>query len=273
MARRKKSTDSFSYNRVLKMADFEAFGARYRKEWEIQMALKTLRELGATGPDALIIGIGAGRERTIFELANADDAKMVYATDIYYTPGVWKDWHGTEFLKWPANFSPPGVNFETRRITAEHADMRYLPYEDEMFDAFFSSGSIEHVGKAGIADYPAIEQAAREMGRVLKPGGIGSLSTEWLIDGNGWGWGHVRLFTEELLMKHIVEPSGLELVDEPDFEFDGDLDHFVRLAEIVQGRATGEGYGLIKDRGYLFTSVHLALRKPEDPMDLIGKEE
>lgn len=260
---RKRSKSDFNYNRVLKMADFEAFGVTRRKGWEIAMALKTLRDLGGTGSDKVIIGIGAGKERTIFELANAKDAKMVYATDIYNTPGVWHGWHGSDFVKWPARFSSEGVHFDTSRVKAEHADMCQLPYEDNSFDAFFSSGSIEHVGQEGTADYAAIAKAASEMGRVLKPGGIGSLSTEWLISGDGWGWDHVRLFDEALLMKHIVEPSGLELVDEPDFEFEGDLEHFVRLGDIVNRGASDEGYGLLWEHGFLFTSVHLALRKPE----------
>lgn len=256
MGRKKK----FRYNRVLKLSDYDELGVNHRKGWEVAMALKTLRELGVTSPEAMILGVGAAREGTIYHLANAEDSRFVIPTDMYLDMGVWSDWAGTDFLKHPGNFSK-GIVCNPWQILPRHADMCALPFPDDAFDGIFSSGSIEHVGREGIADYDAIAKAAGEIGRVLKPGGIASLSTEWKISGEGWGWSHVRLFTEETLMKYIVEASGLELVDDFDFDYDGDVAEAVSLNDIVAGRAIDQNHGLVKSHQFTFTSVHLALRK------------
>lgn len=76
MPRRKEASTSFAYNRVLHRGDYTLFGVTNRKGWEIQMALKTLRELGAAHPNAIILGVGAATEPTIYELANERDANL-----------------------------------------------------------------------------------------------------------------------------------------------------------------------------------------------------
>lgn len=252
----------FGYNRVLKNADYEAFGVQTRKAWEIHMALKTLRELGAARPGAMLLGVGAARERTIFDLANGNDCAMVFATDLYADMGGWADWAGVDFLKYPGAFKPAGLECEHHRIIPRHADMRKLPFMDDTFDGVFSSGSIEHVGQEGIPDYDAIRNAAEEIARVTKPGGIISLSTEWKIAGNGWGWSHIRLFDADTIMRVIVEPSGCELIDEPDWSFDGELHDALDLDEAIRHPHLQTGSAALSSHGYVFTSVHLALRKP-----------
>lgn len=263
MARRKKQ-DKFSYNRVLKMKDFATLDMyiQNRKSWEIAMALKTLRELGVTSPNAIILGVGAAKERTIFELANSDDCRFVIPSDLYFDMGVWGGWAGQDFVKHPALSVPADIECDAWRIIPRHADMTALPFPDNSIDAIFSAGSIEHVGQAGIFDGDAIAKAASEIGRVLKPGGVASLSTEWKISGEGWGWSHVRLFDEETIQQYIIEPSGCELVDEPDWSGDSDVNP-VRLVDVVNGLSDDIGYGSISDNGFVFTSIHLALRKPE----------
>src|SRR5206468_9641770 len=79
----------------------------------------------------------------------------------------------------------------------------------------FSSSSIEHFG-----EYEDIANAAYEMGRVLKVGGVLTLSTEYLIDdptiSEDWDLGHVKLLSFADLNRYIVEASGLEIVDDID---------------------------------------------------------
>jgi SAM-dependent methyltransferase len=260
MVRKKK--DEFIYNRVLKPSDYSAFGVDIRKGWEIHMALKTLRELGAARPGVNLLGVGAGREHTIYHLANAIDCNWVFATDLYASMGVWSDFDGIAFLQEPALQAPVGIRFDSQRIIPRHADMCALPFADNQFDGVFSSGSIEHVGQSGIADYDAISMAAREIARVTKPGGIISLSTEWKLSGEGWGWAHIRLFDADTIMRVIVEPSGCELVDEPDWSYDGNLADALDLGEAIRKPEKQIGAAALREQGYVFTSVHLALRKP-----------
>ena len=62
------------------------------------------------------------------------------------------------------------------RLTVEYADARSLPYPDESFDVVFSLSSIEHFGGPG-----DVARAAREMGRVLRPGGHAFVVTECFV--------------------------------------------------------------------------------------------
>lgn len=252
---------AFTYNRVIHRFDYQLFGVTYRKAWEIKLALKTLRELGAAHPTAKILGAGAGMERTIYELANERDCAEVHPTDLYYSMGVWGDFDGNEFLRNPSAFAPTGVTFDSTRIKPRHADMCAFPFADNTFDGVFSSGSIEHVGTNGTPNYEAIAQAAQELGRVVKPGGIISLSTEWKLAGDGWGFDNVVLFDEETLMQYVVEPSGCALVDEPDFTLDCDLSDACLLSARVAGYMPPIEH-ILSAGQFLFTSVHVALRRP-----------
>jgi SAM-dependent methyltransferase len=252
----KRMDKSFSLNRIIHRSDYALFNVANRKGWEIQLALKTLRDLGAVHSEALILGVGAAKEPTIFHLSN--EVKLVFATDLYLDMGAWSGWAGKDFLMNPAQYAG-NVPCDPQRIIPQHMDMTSLHYPDNTFDGIFSSGSIEHVNTNGKPDYGAIAQAAREIGRVVKPGGIVSLSTEWKLQGDGWGWDNVVLFDEETLMKYIVEPSGCELVDEPDWTWDGDIQDAVTITQVVNGQVPVE-YVLRQDQ-FVFTSIHLALQK------------
>ena len=151
----------------------------------------------------------------------------------------------------------PDIPFDAQRIIPQHVDMRNIPYPDNTFDGVFSSGSIEHVNTNGKPDYGAIAQAASELGRVVKAGGIISLSTEWRLSGDGWGWDNVVLFDEASLMKYIVEPSGCELIDTPDFSFDGDFADALTIPQVLSGNFETEY--VLKSDNFVFTSVHLAM--------------
>jgi SAM-dependent methyltransferase len=251
----------FIYNCLASIEGYNGFGVSYRKGWEIEMALKTLHDLGGAHPNANILGVGAGTERTIFELANAQSAALVTPTDIYLTPGVWADWHGEKFMKNPHAFAPEGLPYDPARIIPMHVDMCDMPYEDEVYDGIFSSGSIEHVGYPKTASWELVAKAAKEIGRVLKKGGIASISTEFKVSGEGWGFEGVRLFSKEDILKYIVEPSGLELVGEVDWEYRGDLEDYVELADAVRNPQAEENKPLLRHGGFLFTSLHLALKK------------
>lgn len=235
-------------------------GAERRKHWEVAMSVRALRDFGALRPDAELLGVGAGTETTVFYLTR--HARRVIATDLYLAPGDWEREAHPLMMVAPERLAP--MPFERDRLIVQHMDGRWLRYPDNSFDGIFSSGSIEHFG--GFEDIAA---SAYEMGRVLKPGGVLTLATEFLLQGppGSMGWPGVVLFSAETLRRQIIEASGLKPVDEPDLEVSErtlatgrPLEEMIR--EVENGRETFPHLVLTHD-GQVFGSVHLTLRKTE----------
>lgn len=250
-------------------------GAEHRKDWEVAMAVRSLREFGALRPDAEILGVAAGAEDTIFHLTR--HCGRVFATDLYLNPGLWQPLAPLAMLMEPAEYAPGGV--DTDRLVVQHMDGRKLRYPDDTFDGVFSSGSIEHFG-----DYADVAAAAYEMGRVLKPGGVLALSTELCISGpdGGKGWSDdTILFAAGDIERHIIEASGLEPVDEFTVEVsERSLGTTQNLGDAltVHLKTVGGRFGrpepiawnawtfphvVLEQEGYIFGSVHLTLRKTD----------
>ncbi|MFN2592305.1 MAG: methyltransferase domain-containing protein, partial [Candidatus Dormibacteria bacterium] len=248
-------------------------GQEHRKDWEMAMAVRALREFGALGPESVLLGVAAGSEHTLFYLTR--HARQVFATDRYYAPSEWGPDAPTSMLLEPELCAPFAI--DRNRLVVQHMDARDLRYPDETFDGIFSSGSIEHVGE--LMD---VAHAAFEMGRVLKPGGILSLSTEFLLAGppGGLGWpGRILFFSRDNLLKFIVEGSGLELVDTLTTDVSPatlgtQRDIAIAIESRSARREEREALPAFEHRtwdyphlvmlasGYCFCSVHLALRKP-----------
>jgi SAM-dependent methyltransferase len=250
-------------------------GAEYRKYWEIAMAVRALRQYGALRADATLLGVGAGAETTVFFLTNYVD--RVVATDLYLNAGDWDESAPWYMLIAPERFAP--YPFRADRLVVQNMDGRLLRYPDDTFDGIFSSGSIEHFG-----DMESIAASAYEMGRVLKPGGVLTLSTEYLINGpaGGDGWSGLRFFSRAALQRYIVEASGLEPVDDlqtnvspttlasqRSLRFYGRDMHaafakqgkYPRVGEIKWSHYP---HLVLTHKGYTYGSVHLALRKTEN---------
>jgi FkbM family methyltransferase len=248
--------------------------AEHRKDWEVAMAVLALRRCGALRPDATVLGVAAGTEDTLFYLTN--QVRQVFATDRYVGPGDWGPVAPASMIVEPSAAAP--CDFDINRLVVQHMDARSLRYPDDTFDGVFSSGSIEHVGE--LMD---VANAAYEMGRVLKPGGVLTLATELQISGppGGIGWPFATLiFSPADLQRYIVEATGLEPVDDLSVDVSAAtmatkqslagaiVDHQARIARL--GRPGEVDYTcwqfphvVLEHEGYVFASVHLALRKTD----------
>jgi SAM-dependent methyltransferase len=227
-------------------------GREHRKIWEIAMAARTLENFGALREDAEILGVGAGTETTIFWLTKR--VRRVFATDLYLAAGSWEDVATRSMLIEPERHAPE--DWEPRRLVAQHMDALDLRYEDESFEGVFSSSSIEHFGS--IDD---VERAIDEIFRVLKPGGVATLSTEFRLEGPPPGLPGTLFFDEEQLLERVVGdrawalPSPLDLdvsaaTAATEVEFDDAVAGTAQLPHII-----------LRQGPYAWTSVHLALVK------------
>ncbi len=150
--------------------------AMHRKAYEFTQTVWGLRRLGALTDTTRIVSVGAGHEALLYWLAN--QAGWVLATDLYQ--GVWQSEGALEgdirVLAHPEEFAP----FPYRRDRLRFLQMNgtALGLRSATFDVAYSLSSIEHFG--GVAGARA---AVEEMARVVRPGGLVVVATEWLVRG------------------------------------------------------------------------------------------
>ena len=236
------------------------------RRWENALAVDALTRFGNIDESAVVLGVGAGIEVTSFYLAKI--ARLVMASDLYLDSKEWADVAPRTMLSSPADFSPFPI--DPHRLLGVHVDATNMSLPSEFFDGVFSSSSIEH-----FLGFDRVEAAAAEIGRVLKPGGVASISTKLRIDGPSQviSWGHdTVLFSESDIRKRIVEPSGCELVGDLDLEIDDetvatDKQLVALLGDLgkeasLDARLRRFPNLVVTHEGFVFCSVNLVLRKP-----------
>jgi SAM-dependent methyltransferase len=173
----------------------------HRKPYEFTQLLYGCRRLGVLRDDASFLSVGAGHEHVLYWLAN--HVQRVVATDMY--EGVWQDERAREgdpaVLENPDQYAP--FPYRRDRLEFMRMDGRALTFPDHTFDVSYSLSSIEHFG-----GFEGAAQTMREMARVLKPGGILALATEYVIAGPP----HEETF-QPAEIRALLEASGLMLVE------------------------------------------------------------
>jgi SAM-dependent methyltransferase len=288
-----------SYNKVCNVEDFKnedlrrimrrelphevsRFGAEFpsghedRKDWETAMTIRTFEDHGLLDGRRDFLGVASGTEALNFCLTR--HGRRVVATDLHLDPGDWGVTATSVMLRDPGAYWASDWN--PRRLVIQHMNALELQYEDETFDGIFSSSSIEHFG-----DYHAIHRTMDEMFRVLRPGGIAALSTEFRLRGPSPGIPGTLMFDREQLLEHVVGTRPWSLLSPLD---DTVSDETMRsaldvvplvdlqvafVAEHPDGYAIRPEYpkypvvALESPSGHISTSVHLALRKkPRNPL-------
>src|SRR5205807_1719013 len=112
-----------------------------------------------------------------------------------------------EFLRNPQKYAP--FRYHENRLVGLPADGCTLPFASGCFDVVCSLSSIEHFG-----GHARAAQAMREMGRVLRSGGIACVATELILEGGP----HSEYFTPAELDEWVIRPSGLVPVEKLDPE-------------------------------------------------------
>jgi SAM-dependent methyltransferase len=251
-----------------------------RKFWEYAMLGLYLEEVGALREDAEALAVGAGHEEPLFWLANR--IARVVATDIYGEGGFATREAAASMLSEPASYAPYPYREDHLEVMSMNA--LDLAFPDESFDIVFSLSSIEHFGAPA-----AVARAAREMSRVLRPGGHLVIVTECLLHGHPLDWSALQFairlatlgrrcphatprkrmidtFTAREIERCIVRPTGLELAQPLDTHVSPEsfrnLTRWVGAGELQP--ATGERWPhiLLQAQGAPWTSAFLAFHKP-----------
>lgn len=253
----------------------------HRKGWEFAMAALFLRDTGRLDAGADILDVAAGSEEMLFWLARR--ARRVIGIDIYGRGGFADREAKASMLEDPSAHAP--YDYPRERLEVRDMDARRLGFPDASFDAVVSFSSIEHFGAPG-----DIARAAKEIGRVLRPGGHAYLVTELFLQTSPLDSAPVQFavrlatlgkvcaaatprrrvvgeaFTMRTLQRDVLGPSGLELMQPID------LTRSPASSETVQvlhrdgsvTSTTGEEFPHITVRALrsTWTSLGLPLVKP-----------
>jgi len=178
-------------------------GAEYGRFWRAAMALHTLDQAGHLRRDAVILVIGAGRHPLPYYLTG--QVGQVFAIDRYLETGQ----AGSQALAQPEFEAAYGVDLN--RLVVQHMDARALRFPDQSFDAVIVCQAPGQLGTQ--AD---LASAMYEIGRVLKPAGVVSLTIEHLFAGPATQAGanpSQPFLSREDIDHFVVAASGLELMD------------------------------------------------------------
>lgn len=218
----------------------------HRKNYEFTQLAYGLGALGLLHDAASVLSVGAGHEAVLFWLAN----RMGGVTAVDRYEGVWQNVQAREgdrgVLRNPRDYAP--FPYREDRLTFRQMDALQLDFADGTFDAAYSLSSIEHFG--GLA---GASRAVDEMARVLKPGGILALATEYVLDGPP----HEETFTPADFDALIARP-GLTLVA----PFDRTVYSRYRYAAVdLYGNPHQTPHMVVRFGDTVFTTAFVFLRK------------
>ena len=149
----------------------------HRKGYEFTQLLYGLTRLGRLHDRIDVLSVGAGHEAILYWLAN--HVGSVIATDMY-EEGRWASVGIREgdarVIARPQDYAP--FPYREDRLVFLKMDGRHLGFRSDTFDVAYSLSSIEHFG-----GLPGAQAAVDEMVRVLKPGGMLVLATEYMLAG------------------------------------------------------------------------------------------
>ena len=212
----------------------------HRKAYEFTQLLFGLTRLGRLAPEARVLSVGAGHEAPLYWLANR--TSLVVATDMYDTS--WRDaWAGEgdeRVLARPADYAP--FPYRQDALVFLKMDGRRLAFRPATFDIVYSLSSIEHFG--GLAG--AIE-AMDEMARVLKPGGMLVLATEYCLSGPP----HHEAF-QPAEVEQLLSRPGLRLIEPLDERVHA---RYEMAAVDIQKNPYQTPHMAVRDGDTVFTSV------------------
>lgn len=205
-----KVADALDFFQPEVIAHIRAMGEEPRfhsKQWEYAQVLEARARYAPHAKD--LVGVGCGREPLIPMLAK--HAERLTATDLYDMTGAWADAEQRPDRIWP----------ELKNLSVHPMDMRKVDLPEGSADFIWSLCAVEHVGQAD-----DVVDTVRQIGRLLRPGGVFVLTTEYTFDDEsfylaGKPSGTLslsksvlrRFFTETGL--HCVEPVDLRVSTHP----------------------------------------------------------
>jgi SAM-dependent methyltransferase len=235
----------------------------HRKAWEWVQCLYGLDWLGMLDESHAALGVGVGFEPLSYFLSNV--LGDVVATDLYPQSHMWSESGAREgnpeILADPEKFAP--YDYRKDRLTFRRMDGSQLDFPSERFDIVWTCSSIEHFG-----GHAAAARSMQEIQRVLRPGGVAVVITEYVLPEpmSGRLSFDSEYFNQRCLYEFLIRPvRALRLVQPLDLTVP---DYYIRRAVHLPEEAQAPHAGSTKphivlrtEREVLLTSVALFFRK------------
>ena len=141
----------------------------------------------------------------ILDIGGASTPFSFYLADLRCSVKIIDNDWGNCGIVYNANYAAKKMGWDLNVLDKDVA--RGLPFDNNYFDRVFSICVIEHLSS------PTRRQMMKEIGRVLKPGGIAALTTDYdhrrpvLTTDKGLRFGFLKKFQQD-----VLEPSGLSLM-------------------------------------------------------------
>jgi SAM-dependent methyltransferase len=232
-------------------------GFIHRKDWEWALGVVAMKRFDKLNKNNRAIGVGCATEEVLFYLANR--LGHVYATDLYDGKS-WKNLVPADFPENPKKYAP--FPYDEDALTVMRMDATKLQFPDDSFDIAFSFSSIEHFGGN---NHSGALKSLREMERVLKPGGIAVVATEYIVNDKE----NIEFFNKRTIYSDLINKlEKLQLVEPLDLRITTDtLDTVMDHSKAVQWNPSGDEFKkthpliVIKIGDILLTSVMLVFQK------------
>jgi SAM-dependent methyltransferase len=239
-------------------------GLIHRKDWEWALGIIAMHRFGKLNEKSTAIGVGSGTEPVPFYLANK--VKHVYATDLYGQNDGWKRAAPSDFPENPKKYAP--FPYKEDALTVLEMDGTKLEFPSESFDIAFSFSSIEHFGGGGDCgkNHSGALRSLREIERVLKPGGLAVITTEYIINDKE----HLEFFNKRTIYSDLIDKlERLKLVEPLDLRITSKtLDTVIDYSSIgVSWNNINNDYKrthphiVLRIKNILFTSIMLVFQK------------
>ena len=222
---------------------------RHRKAWEFIHVYKGLKSLGLLDGTKRCLGLGVGHECLVYAFTNV--CERVVATDLYES----QSW-STAAMTVEDVYNRNTIPYDRAKLTVQHMDMTQIDYPDNSFDIIWSCCAVEHVH-----NFALLHQVYREIYRVLKPGGVAAITTEYNPSPHH-SYEPNMLFTDQHWLHHWLSKSdpliqGLELMDDLDLSLS---DHSHNAPKVRYDPANSIQ---VYCNDIVLNSVAFFLRKPE----------
>ena len=207
-----------------------------RRKWALAMSLRAFAALGVLDSETELLVIGPRCEEAVYWLTLR--TRRVFTTHLERVEGAWSvNSSGDPILADPGRQTEHPWN--PRRLVLQPMRPTDLRLEDGSLDVVLSANVLEHLSSIDEA-----MQVAREMHRVLKPGGVAAVSTTFRAEQSAEGPPGLLLFDEPELRAALLGDGLSWAIADP-------LDVSAPDSEVAS-----------RDGDQLWTSVHLLLVKP-----------